>query len=58
MKKVISLAVFCAFALVGTGCSPKVGSEAWCKKMDQKPKGEWTMDETGNYAKFCLLKSK
>ena len=39
-----------------TGCSPEVGSDAWCKKIAAKPKGEWTANEAGDYAKHCLLK--
>lgn len=38
-----------------SGCSHKVGSEAWCKDMKDKPQGDWTMNETADYAKFCLL---
>jgi hypothetical protein len=39
-----------------TGCAPEVGSDAWCKKIAEKPKGEWTANEAGDYAKHCLLK--
>ena len=45
------------FALLA-GCSPEVGSEAWCKKMDEKPKGEWTANEAADYAKHCVFKNK
>ena len=24
--------------------------------MDNKPKGEWTANEAGDYAKYCMLK--
>ena len=37
-------------------CSPKVGSKKWCAAMKEKPKGEWTVDETTNFAKHCLFK--
>ena len=36
-------------------CSPEVGSKAWCENMKEKPKGEWTANEAGNFAKHCLL---
>ncbi len=42
-------------ALLCTACCPDVGSEAWCEKLKEKPKGEWTLDETGSYGKHCLL---
>ncbi len=37
-------------------CSPEVGSQAWCAQMKAKPKGEWTVNEAADYARFCLLK--
>ena len=39
------------------GCAPEVGSKAWCEDMDEKPKGDWTVNEAGDYAKSCLFKS-
>lgn len=36
-------------------CSPEVGSEAWCEDMKEKDKGEWTISETGDFAKHCVL---
>ena len=33
----------------------KVGSDAWCADMDEKPKGDWTANEAGDYAKYCVL---
>ena len=43
-----------AVGLLLAACD-RVGSEAWCEKLDQKPKGEWNLDETGNYTKYCVL---
>lgn len=37
------------------GCSPEVGSKAWCEEMDEKPKGDWTANEAADYASNCLL---
>lgn len=48
----ITLAIM---ALTLTGCSPEVGSKAWCEKMDEKPAGDWTANEAANYASNCLL---
>jgi hypothetical protein len=44
-----------ALALLATACPPPVGSKAWCEKMDQKPKGDWTANEAADYAKHCLF---
>ena len=40
------------------GCAPEVGSKAWCEAMDKKPKGEWTANEAGDYAKSCVFRSE
>jgi hypothetical protein len=39
-----------------SACSPKVGSEKWCEKLKEKPKGEWTVNEAKDYAKHCVFK--
>ena len=38
------------------GCAPEVGSKAWCEQLEEKPKGEWTLSETGDYAKSCIVR--
>ncbi|MEJ2565937.1 MAG: DUF3012 domain-containing protein [Gammaproteobacteria bacterium] len=37
-------------------CSPKVGSEAWCKEMKEKPKSEWTSSDLKDFTKHCVFK--
>jgi hypothetical protein len=44
-----------ALALFVLACSPEVGSTAWCDKMADKPKGDWSANETADYAKHCLF---
>ena len=36
-------------------CAPKVGSPEWCGKMQEKPKGEWTANEAGDFLKHCVV---
>ena len=36
-------------------CSPEVGSEEWCNNLKEKPKGEWTANEAGDFAKHCIF---
>lgn len=43
-----------ALCLLLAACD-RVGSEAWCENMQEKPTGEWTLDETGDYTKYCVL---
>jgi len=45
---------FAALALAA--CEPEVGSDAWCKKMEDKPKGDWTANEAGDYLKNCVIR--
>ena len=53
-------AVYMAGAIIGlsllTACAPEVGTEAWCSDMGEKPKGDWTSNEAGDYAKHCIFK--
>jgi len=43
------------FGLFAISCSPEVGSKAWCEKMAETPKGDWTANEAADYAKHCLF---
>ena len=38
-----------------SACSPEVGSEEWCKELKEKPKGDWTANEAGDFAKHCIM---
>lgn len=49
-------AVLAAAGFLGA-CSPEVGSDKWCSNMKEKPKGDWTAHEAGDFAKHCLFKS-
>ncbi len=44
------------FALLALGCAPEVGSEAWCEKMKETPKGDWSANDAAEFAKSCILK--
>ena len=52
IKKVTLLSVV---ALCLSACEPEVGSEDWCKKMEEKPKGDWSINEAKDYAKHCIF---
>jgi hypothetical protein len=49
-----SIALIIVFGFLLAACD-RVGSEAWCEKQSQKPKSEWTMEEAGEYTKYCVL---
>ncbi|NKI16843.1 DUF3012 domain-containing protein [Spongiibacter sp. KMU-166] len=55
MNKIKGLLLLTAI-LVTAACAPEVGSEAWCKAMSEKPKGDWTANELSDYTKSCVFK--
>ncbi len=42
-------------ALALAGCEPDIGSPEWCEAMQEKEQGKWTLDETGDFTKYCVL---
>ena len=55
VEKQFRLAILASLAVLLGACSPEVGSEAWCQDMKQKAKGDWTVNETADFAKHCIL---
>lgn len=53
-KKIILLLISITFI---SACAPEVGSPEWCKKMKEKDKGDWTVNETKDYLKHCSFLS-
>lgn len=41
--------------LLLTACAPEIGSKEWCEDMKEKPKGDWTASEAGDFAKHCIF---
>jgi hypothetical protein len=54
--KGVILAITTCLIFMLVGCSPEVGSDEWCKDMQEKPKGDWTASETADYAKHCIIR--
>ena len=54
-RRVRALACVAALTLLALACAPEVGSKAWCEKLSEKPKGDWTANEAADYAKHCLF---
>lgn len=55
---IIRVLTLLALLMALAACAPKVGSEAWCKAMDAKAKGDWTANDFADYTKHCVLKMK
>jgi len=56
MKNISLVSALLLSLTVLAGCSPEVGSDAWCTDMKEKPKGDWSANEATDFAKHCLLK--
>ncbi|AKH69480.1 Protein of unknown function (DUF3012) [Spongiibacter sp. IMCC21906] len=54
--KIIPLGSVLLALLTLSACAPEVGSEAWCAAMKEKPKGDWSANEAGDYTKHCVFK--
>jgi len=52
MKRLISALALLALM---SACTPEVGSPEWCKAMKEKPKKEWTIGESKDYLKHCIM---
>ena len=55
-RTLTTLTAIALTAALLTGCSPKVGTDAWCTKMKEKPTGDWTANEAADFAKHCVFK--
>ena len=56
IRKWFSLGLVVVVAsLALAACAPKVGSERWCEAMDDKPKGDWSVNDAATYTKHCVL---
>jgi Protein of unknown function (DUF3012) len=53
MSNVFTALVFCVLLV---GCSPEVGSDAWCEAMDEKEKGDWSANEAADYTRHCIFR--
>jgi len=50
-----SVALVLSFAALALACAPEVGSNAWCAKMKETPKGDWSANDAAAYAKNCIF---
>ncbi len=55
VKKAATLGFVALFGLGVAACAPEVGSPEWCEQMKEKDKGDWTANETVDFAKHCIM---
>ncbi|HEX9877700.1 MAG TPA: DUF3012 domain-containing protein [Gammaproteobacteria bacterium] len=41
--------------LSAAACVPEIGSEAWCERMQEQARGDWTVNEAADYARHCVF---
>jgi len=52
---IVTIATTAVLTLGLAACSPEVGSDKWCAAMKEKPKGDWTANEAGDFTKHCIF---
>ncbi|NQY27738.1 MAG: DUF3012 domain-containing protein [Piscirickettsiaceae bacterium] len=57
IKKLSLVTIILSFTTIISACSAEIGSEKWCDNMKEMPKGEWTMNDAGDFTKFCILRN-
>jgi hypothetical protein len=55
LRSLLLLLTLVSSALLISACTPEVGTDAWCDYMKEKPKGDWTANELGDFSKHCIL---
>lgn len=55
MRTMLTTLSLLLFAALMGACAPEAGSQKWCEKMEEKPKGDWTANEAKDFAKYCVL---
>jgi hypothetical protein len=53
-KTITVIGLFLSMTLI-TACAPEVGSDAWCRAMEEKAKGDWSTNEAKDYTTNCLF---
>ena len=52
--KILAITMAVLFFATLPSCA-KIGSERWCKKMENKSAVDWTAREAKDYAKHCVF---
>jgi len=55
MKSILTICTALLVVLSFTACSPEPGTKAWCNRIKEKPKGDWSANDASTFAKYCLM---
>ncbi len=50
-----SLGFGIALSLLAVACAP-IGSTAWCEKLKDRPKGDWSANQASDFARHCIFR--
>lgn len=54
-KPVLKTVLLLSILALATACSPEIGSKEWCEDLKARDKGEWTLQETADFARHCVI---
>ena len=57
MRNTLTTLTLVLLASLFAGCAPEVGSEKWCEKIEDKPNGDWTVNEAKAFATHCVFEN-
>jgi hypothetical protein len=57
MRKIWMILSIVLLGALQVACEPEVGSDAWCEKMADTPKGDWSTNDAVAFAEDCVFKS-
>jgi len=57
MKFILPTIVLTLLGVTLGGCAPAVGTEKWCEKIEDTPKGDWSANDATAYAKHCVFEN-
>lgn len=55
MKKTLTAILVLLALTTLSACSPEPGTKAWCEKMKETPKGDWSGNDAATFTKYCVL---
>ena len=54
-RRARALGIGVVLSLLTVACAP-TGSLAWCEKLKNTPKGDWSANEASDFARHCIFR--
>ncbi len=55
VRRARSLGIGIVLSLLVGACAP-IGSTAWCEKLKDTPKGDWSANQASDFARHCIFR--